>query len=140
MQKNQKTIIIVFIASLCLLTCCSTTKRTGATDIISANSYTAGQLEATIRVLDETSRRLEDSIVDSQERINDIISTSDSITSTIGRIEYLFSEYEREVERIRNENIAARDYIESQKQSLIGSYNNTVSNDSSENSSNDTQD
>lgn len=82
--------------------CCTAgSTRADAADIISGNSRAAGKLEATISALDGT-------VNSSRERIARIIKTSRNITDGVDRIEYLFKQYESEVDRLLNEIDAIR--------------------------------
>lgn len=87
--------IFIIIAGSGIFTSCKSTQISDS-DTISRNSYATGQLEATIAELDRTT-------TDSRNRITGIISTSRNIENGIERIEYLFGEYESEVDRLLNE-------------------------------------
>ena len=77
--------------------CCTCGKlRADAQTVVSGNSFAAGRLEATVTALNGT-------VADSRERIANIIKTSRGITDGVERIEYLFEQYESEVERILGE-------------------------------------
>ena len=81
--------------------CTASSTRADAADIISGNSRATGKLEATISALDGT-------VNSSRERIARIIKTSRNITDGVDRIEYLFRQYEAEVDRLLNEIDAIR--------------------------------
>ena len=88
--------IIVFAGFCC--TGCATTNIgrvavNDGTDAIVANQVAAARLEATVGELDRT-------INGSQERLETIIRKSERITDSVDRLEYLFSSYESEVNRI----------------------------------------
>ena len=87
-----------------LFSSCCTCGKLGAdaTGLVSGNSLAVGRLEATVAALDGT-------VADSRERIANIIKTSRSITDGVERVEYLFAQYESEVERILGEIDRIRD-------------------------------
>lgn len=101
-RRNEKKSSIVFICVCLLLSfifigCCTNRKPDAdVSDVIAGNSSAVGKLETTISALDGT-------VSDSRARIANVIETSRSITDGIERLEYLFGEYEREVNRILNE-------------------------------------
>ena len=72
--------------------CCTGRITADATGVVAETSRATGQLEATVKALDGT-------VTNSRERIADIIEKSRGIADGIERVEYLFNEYEREVER-----------------------------------------
>lgn len=80
--------IPVIIVSLLLLASCASTPTDG--DVVAGNSRAVGQLEATVEALDRTT-------ASSRERISAVIDSSRSIEDGIGRLEFLFRCYEREV-------------------------------------------
>lgn len=95
--------VFLFGLSVLFSGCCTCGKlRTDTTGIVSGNSYAAGRLEATVAALDGT-------VTDSRERIANIIKTSRGITDGVERVEYLFTQYESEVERILDEIDRIRD-------------------------------
>lgn len=96
--KIEKISIFILCFSLFVLSGCCSSGGVSADDaiIISGNSYSVGKLEATITALDGA-------VSDSKERIANVIETSRSITDGIERVEYLFNEYESEVERLLDE-------------------------------------
>lgn len=84
----------VFFLCFCLFcTGCRSTEITH-TDIVDGNSRTAGKLEATVEALDTAASA-------SRERVGKLIETSRSIEDGIEKLEYLFTGYEREVERLQ---------------------------------------
>lgn len=103
-----------------LLTGCCTADSTRAdsADIISGNSRAAGKLEATISALDGT-------VNSSRERIAHIIKTSRNITDGVERIEYLFRQYEAEVDRLLNEIDAIRNKAEIQSKNNMARGGNS---------------
>lgn len=109
-SKIEKISIFILCFSLFVLSGCCSSGRVSADDavIISGNSYSVGNLEATITALDGA-------VSDSRERIANVIETSRSITDGIERVEYLFNEYESEVNRLLNDIDRIR--IETQKSS-----------------------
>ena len=98
---------IPFIFIMFMFSSCCTCGKYGNSDVIERNSRAVGKLEATITELDGT-------IADSRERIAKIIETSRSIEDGIDRIEYLFNEYESEVELILDEIDGIRNGIEAE--------------------------
>lgn len=89
--------VFLFGVSVLFPGCCTCGKlRADTTGVVSGNSYAAGKLEATVAALDGT-------VADSRERIANIIKTSRGITDGVERVEYLFTQYESEVERILDE-------------------------------------
>lgn len=108
--KIEKISIFILCFSLFVLSGCCSSGRVSTDDavIISRNSYSVGNLEATITALDGA-------VSDSRERIANVIETSRSITDGIERVEYLFNEYESEVNRLLNDIDRIR--IETQKSS-----------------------
>lgn len=108
--KIEKISIFILCFSLFVLSGCCSSGGVSADDavIISGNSYSVGNLEATITALDGA-------VSDSKERIANVIETSRSITDGIERVEYLFNEYESEVNRLLNDIDRIR--IETQKSS-----------------------
>ena len=83
--------VVLFVS---LFAGCATTgfQRSDA-ELIAANSRAAGRLESTVEELDGT-------IENSRERIELVTRASEKIESGIDRLEYLFSEYEREVSKL----------------------------------------
>ena len=107
-KKGILCFIFTSLFVILLAGCCTVgSTRADAADIISGNSRTAGKLEATISALDGT-------VNSSRERIARIIKTSRNITDVIERIEYLFQQYESEVDRLLNEIDAIRNKAEIQ--------------------------
>ena len=95
--------VFLFGVSVLFSGCCTCGKlRADTTSVVSGNSYAAGRLEATVTALDGT-------VADSRERIANIIKTSRGITDGVERVEYLFEQYESEVERILGEIERIRD-------------------------------
>ena len=96
-KKGILYFIFIGLFVVLLTGCCTAgSTRTDAADIISGNSRAAGKLEATISALDGTVNR-------SRKRIANVIETSRNITDGVDRIEYLFGQYEAEVDRLLNE-------------------------------------
>lgn len=104
-MKYEKILITCFITLL--FTGCITTRTGADSDIVSRDSQAVGRLEGTVTELDRT-------VNDSRERIGNIIETSRGIEDGIERLEYLFNEYEREVERLLDEIDRIRTEVESQ--------------------------
>ena len=102
--------VVLAVVCLCLFSGCCTSGRIGDKDVIEGTSRATGQLEATVKALDGT-------VTNSRERIADIIEKSRGIADGIERVEYLFNEYEREVERLLNEIDRIRNETESQGKS-----------------------
>ena len=99
-KKNEKKVfmsVLLTCAAFILSSCCSSRGINGdLADAIAGNSRAAGRLEATVAALDGA-------VADSRKRIADVIETSRDIADGIERIEYLFEQYESEVERILRE-------------------------------------
>ena len=107
-KKGILYFIFIGLFVVLLTSCCTAgSTRADAGDIISGNSRAAGKLEATISALDGT-------VNSSRERIAHIIKTSRNITDGVDRIEYLFRQYEAEVDRLLNEIDAIRNKAEIQ--------------------------
>lgn len=136
-SKHEKILCICFFALLivCLTVLFTNCKSTGNIDtdtanIIDGNSRASGQLEATIAQLDGT-------VNDSRNRITNIIETSRNIEDGIGRLEYLFDEYESEVYRILDEIDRIRTEIKVQSENNSDSSDSSVSGiDSKDNTTN----
>lgn len=101
----EKKIVMYLFIGVCLFMfagCCTCGRINADTkDIIAGNSRATGKLEATITALDGT-------VTNSRERIANIIETSRGITDGVERVEYLFNQYEHEVERLLDEIDAVR--------------------------------
>lgn len=114
MRYEKKSIVFIIIAA-CLFflfsSCCTTNIKSDVADTIERNSYTVGQLEATVAALDGT-------VTSSRERIENIIGTSRSIENGIDRITYLFEQYESEVDRLLYEIDEIRRKIEVQSKTI----------------------
>lgn len=114
MRYEKKSIVFIIIAA-CLFFlfsgCCTTNTKSDVADTIERNSYTVGQLEATVAALDGT-------VTSSRERIENIIGTSRSIGNGIDRITYLFEQYESEVDRLLYEIDEIRRKIEVQSKTV----------------------
>ena len=96
-KKNIISFCLLFVFAVLFSGCCTCGKlRADAQTVVSGNSFAAGRLEATVTALNGT-------VADSRERIANIIKTSRGITDGVERIEYLFEQYESEVERILGE-------------------------------------
>ncbi len=108
-KKNGFKIILFCFIVFCVSSCSTTGTGTDVIDTITGNSYAAGQLEATITELDRTT-------ASSRERIEAIIGTSRNIENGIERVEYLFGQYESEVNRLLNEIDTIREQIELQSE------------------------
>ena len=91
---NYITITILFFSLPLLFSGCKTTGQSN--NSIPADTYSVGRLEGTICSLDTI-------LDDSTNRINSITEASRDITDGIDRLEYLFTEYERETSRLREE-------------------------------------
>lgn len=102
-KKIIMSFCFLFVFGILFSGCCTCGKlRADAQTVVSGNSLAAGRLEATVTALDGT-------VADSRERIANIIKTSREITDGVERIEYLFEQYESEVERILGEIERIRD-------------------------------
>lgn len=118
-KKGIFYVIFVCLFVFLLTGCCTAgSTRADAADIISRNSRAAGKLEATISALDGT-------VNSSRERIAHIIKTSRNITDGVDRIEYLFRQYEAEVDRLLNEIDAIRNKAEIQSKNNMDRGSNS---------------
>lgn len=119
----EKKIVMYLFISVCLFMfagCCTCGRiNADAKDIIEGNSRTTGKLEATITALDGT-------VTNSRERIANIIETSRGITDAVDRVEFLFNEYESEVERLLNEIDRIRNEAEIQSEDNSNSGGNST--------------
>lgn len=88
---------IIVLAGFCCTGCATTNigrvAVNNGTDAVVANQVAAARLEATVGELDRT-------ITGSQERLEAIIRKSERITDSVDRLEFLFTSYESEVNRI----------------------------------------
>ena len=102
MVKKSKVVYFVVSVVLCMLSSCFITgcATTGLqrkdTELIATNSRNIGRVESTAENLGELVGR-------SQERLEIVRRASERIGETTERLDYLFTEYEREVERILDE-------------------------------------
>ncbi len=119
----EKKIVMYLFIGVCLFIFagCSTCGRINADtkDIIAGNSFATGRLEATVAALDGT-------VADSRERIANIIETSRGITDGVERVDYLFNEYESEVERLLDEIDRIRNEAEIQGENNNDSGDNST--------------
>ena len=93
---NEKSIYFIFgLCIFILLSCCKSTEPP-IDSVVAGNSYTVGRIERAVDTLEGTT-------ISSRERIKDIIQYSEGLTDGIERLEYLFGEYEQEVERLLRE-------------------------------------
>lgn len=114
-RKGMLMLIGILVVCIVILAGCCTCRRNrqDTTDIIAGNSHATGKLEATVAELDRAT-------ADSRERITNIIETSRGITDGVERVEYLFGQYEREVERLLNEVDRIRKEAENKGENNIG--------------------
>ncbi len=120
-KKIFKVILCFNLLSFLFSACCTNRNvADNASDVIDRNSHAAGQLEATVAALDTT-------VSSSRERIENIISTSRNIADGIERVEYLFGQYENEVDRLLNEIDGIRSKIEIESENNTDSSNSTDS-------------
>ena len=118
-KKGILCFIFIGLFVVLLAGCCTASStRADAADIISGNSRATGKLEATISALDGT-------VNSSRERIAHIIKTSRNITDGVDRIEYLFRQYEAEVDRLLNEIDAIRNKAEIQSKNNMDRGSNS---------------
>lgn len=98
MEKKNTAFFALFLIcfSIVVLSGCKSTEHADTANVVQGDSYSAGQLEATIQALDGTT-------ADSRKRIEQLIGTSRGIEDTAERIDYLFTGYEREVQRLLDE-------------------------------------
>lgn len=108
-------VAILFFTAALLSGCCTCGKLgADAANVVSGNSHAVGRLEATVAALDGT-------VADSRARIASIIKTSRNIADGVERIEFLFCQYESEIERILREIDRIRNETEIQSEN----YNNS---------------
>lgn len=120
-KKIFKVILCFSFVSFLFSSCCTNRNITdNAADVIYRNSHAAGQLEATVAALDTT-------VSSSRERIENIIATSRNIADGIERVEYLFGQYENEIDRLLNEIDGIRSEIEVEGENNTDSSNSTDS-------------
>ena len=115
MHENIKqyllSLFIGFFLSLCMLlpffcTGCSTTGLQGKdAELVSRHSRDIGRIEGTASALADT-------VADSRERLEVVSRASERIGDGIERLDYLFTEYEREVERLCKEIDSLRAQLE----------------------------
>ena len=102
MVEKNKTILFVVSVVLCMCVlfastgCATTGLQRKDTELVAANSRNVGRIESTAEVIGDT-------ISDSRERLEIVRRASERIGEAGERLDYLFSEYEREVERILEE-------------------------------------
>ena len=120
-KKIFKVILCFSFVSFLFSACCTNRNiADNAADVINRNSHAAGQLEATVAALDTT-------VSSSRERIENIIATSRNIADGIERVEYLFGQYENEIDRLLNEIDGIRSEIEVEGENNTDSSNSTDS-------------
>lgn len=101
-EKAFLSFILCFVLLFAFSGCCTCGRlKADAADVIAGDSRAVGRLESTVAALDRTTS-------DSRERIANIIATSRGITDGVERVEYLFNQYEHEVERLLDEIDAVR--------------------------------
>ena len=111
--------VFLFGVSVLFSDCCTCGKlRADAQTVVSGNSLAAGRLE-TVTALDGT-------VADSRERIANIIKTSRGITDGVERVEYLFEQYESEVERILGEIERIRDEAQNPGENNISGSSDSI--------------
>jgi ABC-type transporter Mla subunit MlaD len=119
----EKKLVMYLFIGVCLFMfagCCTCGRINADTkDIIAGNSRASGKIEATITALDGT-------VTNSRDRIANIIETSRGITDGVERVEYLFNEYESEVERLLNEIDRIRNEAEIQSEDNSNSGGNST--------------
>ena len=98
MEKKNTAFFALFLIclSIVIFSGCKSTEHADTANVVQGDSYSAGQLEATIQALDGTT-------TDSRKRIEQLIDTSRDIEDTAERIDYLFTGYEQEVQRLLDE-------------------------------------
>lgn len=127
MVKKNKVICFVVSVMLCMLSfcfitgCATTGLQRKDTELVAANSRNVGRIESTAEALGDT-------ISDSRERIEIVRRASERIGEAGERLDYLFSEYEREVERILDELYTLKEQQEQMERSStsINNVNSTV--------------
>lgn len=119
-KKNIISFYLLFVFAVLFSGCCTCGKlRADAQTVVSGNSFAAGRLEATVTALDGT-------VADSRERIANIIKTSRGITDGVERVEYLFEQYESEVERILGEIERIRDEAQNPGENNISGSSDSI--------------
>ena len=94
----------LMLAVLC--TGCSTVGLQGKdAELVSRNSRNIGRIEG-------TASALADAVADSRDRLEVVSRASERIGDGLERLDYLFTEYEREVERLCNEIDSLRAQLE----------------------------
>lgn len=112
--------VFLFGVSVLFSGCCTCGKlRADAQTVVSGNSLAVGWLEATVTALDGT-------VADSRERIANIIKTSRGITDGVERVEFLFEQYESEVERILGEIERIRDEAQNPGENNISGSSDSI--------------
>lgn len=91
-------LFVVALVFCCLFGGCSSTRGLQAEDaeLVSANTRNLGRIESTVDALDATVRS-------SNERLEIVARAGERIRDAGQRLEYLFGEYEREVDRLLDE-------------------------------------
>ena len=125
MVTKSKAVCFVVSVVLCMLTscfitgCATTGLQRNDTELVSANSRNIGRVESTAEAIGDT-------ISDSRERLEIVRRASERIGEAGERLDYLFSEYEREVERILDEL-----YTLKEQQEQMERNSNNINNDNS---------
>ena len=113
---RSKSIIFCFIILLCCL-CCTGCVSTGGlqgkdAELIEANSRNLGRIESTVSTLDST-------IESSYERLGIVARASERIKDASERLDYLFTEYEHEVQRLIEELYRLRNELETREKGEV---------------------
>ena len=123
--KGMVTLVIYCLSVLLLSSiftgCATTGLQRKDTELVSANSRNIGRVES-------TAEAIEDTISDSRERLEIVRRASERIGEAGERLDYLFSEYEREVERILDELYTLKEQQEQMERgnTNINNVNSTV--------------
>lgn len=125
MGKKISTVLYLVLLTLvpcCFITGCTTTGlQRKDTELVATNSRNIGRIESTAEALGDT-------ISDSRERLEIVRRASGRIGEAGERLDYLFSEYEREVERILDELYTLKEQQEQMERNSSGRRNddNTI--------------
>ena len=95
--RNNTRLALSGLVLAVLCTGCQSAGLSGKdADLVAANSRAVGRVEGTVR-------SLEDTISDSRERLEIVARAGERIAGGVDRLEFLFTEYESEVERLLGE-------------------------------------
>ena len=121
-KKSKRMVaLVIYCLSMLLLSslftgCATTGLQRKDTELVSANSRNIGRVESTAEAIGDT-------ISDSRERLEIVRRASERIGEAGERLDYLFSEYEREVERILDELYTLKEQQEQMERSSTSTNN-----------------